>query len=165
MRKFLLGLALVGVLIAPPAFAQSLIQDDLSGNEAWNSGQGPGGPSTGFITSNLVRNSTAVVATTVTGAATIGVTTGLTSLNDGGNLIITAQPAAAVLTLPPNPFTNGGIVGFCNPTAAPFATNVVTLAANSGQTLSTATALTTLGANACVYVQFNRSNTTWYRIQ
>lgn len=164
MRKFLLGLALVGVLSAPPAFAQSVVQDDLSGNESWSAGQGPGGPS-GFVTSNLVRNSTAIVATTISAAVTVGVSTGLTSLIEGGNLIITAQPLAAVITLPPNPFTNGGIVGFCNPTSAAFATNVVTLAANTGQTLSTATALTTLAANTCAYVQFNRSNTTWYRIQ
>jgi hypothetical protein len=90
----------------------------------------------------------------------------LTQLRYGGNLVITAQPLAATITLPPNPVQDGAIVGACNPTATPFATNVVTLAANTGQTVSGgAVALTTLAANTCVYVQFNRPNTTWFRIQ
>lgn len=165
MRKLLLALTFVGGLIAP-AFGQSVIQDNLSGNECWNSGQGPGGPSTGWLCSNTVRNSWAKAATTVSASATLGVTAGLTALRQGGNLIITAQPLAATITLPPNPVPDGALIGVCNPTAAPFATNVVTLAPNTGQTLTGGNiTLTTLGAVTCVRVQFNRSNTTWYRIQ
>lgn len=164
MRKLLLTLALVGGLCAP-ALAQSVVQNDLSGNESWNAGQGPGGPGS-FITSDLVRNSRAIVTTTIAGAITVGVSTGLTALRWGGNLIVTAQPAAAVITMPPNPFPDGGIVGICNPTAAAYAGNAVTVAGNTGQTApagATAT-ITTLAAGNCVQFQFNRPNTTWYRI-
>lgn len=161
MKKLLLlGALLLG--LTTPALAQSIVQDNLSGNEAWSAGQGPGGPGA-YITSNLVRNSGAIVAATITTNATLG-GGALAPLIEGGTLIITAQPSAATITLPPNPFTNGGIVYVCNPTAAAFATNVVTLAANTGQTVSGgAIALTTLAANTCVRVQFNRATTTWYR--
>lgn len=165
MRKLLLTLALVGGLSAP-ALAQSVIQDNISGNECWNSGQGPGGPSTGWLCANTVRNSWAKVAITPAGSATLGVTTGYTALRQGGNLIITAQPAAGTYTLPPNPVPDGTLIGVCNPTASPFATNVTTLAANTNQTLvGGSITLTTLAAVTCVRVQFNRANTTWYRIQ
>lgn len=160
LRKLLLALALSGGLCAP-ALAQ--VQNDLSGNETWNVGQGPGGPGAD-ITSNLVRNSTEHRAGTLTGATTIGVTAGWTALRWGGNILLTAQPSAAVLTLPPNPFPDGGIIGYCNTTAAPFATNVVTVTANTGQTVSNGGVVTTQAANSCAYFQFNRPTTTWYRI-
>lgn len=164
MLKRLLIAVAAWALVASAASAQSIGQNDLSGNEAWKIGQGAGGPSA-YITSDLLRNSSQVVPTTITGAATIGVST-LAKLTDGGYLIITAQPSAATITLPPNPFTGGGLVFVCNPTAAAFATNVVTLAPNTGQTLTGGNiTLTTLAANTCVGVIFNRSNTTWYRIQ
>ena len=51
---------LAGVVIAAFAFgaaqAQQLVPN-LSGNETWNCGQGPGGPSQ-FCTSTLMRNTT-----------------------------------------------------------------------------------------------------------
>lgn len=163
MRKLLLALALIGGF-ASPVSAQSVVQDNLSGNEAWSAGQGPGGTSS-FVSSNVIRNSWAKVPTTVAASVTIGVSTGLTPLRWGGNLIITAQPLAATITLPPNPVQDGALVGVCNPTAAAFATNVVTLAANTGQTLTGgAITLTTLAATTCVRVQFHRATTTWYRI-
>ncbi len=164
MRKLLLALALIGGFIAP-ASAQSVGYTDLSGNECWNAGQGPGGPSQ-FLCSDVLRNSRQIVATTIAASATFGTTAALSQLRWGGNLVITAQPLAATLTLPPNPVPDGAIAGVCNPTAGAFATNVVTLAANTNQTLTGgAVTLTTLAATTCVYVQFNRSNTTWFRIQ
>lgn len=162
MRKLLLALAFVGGLCAP-AFGQGYT--DLSGNECWNAGQGPGGPSN-FLCSDVLRNSNQIVTTTIAGAITVGVSTGLTALRWGGNLIVTAQPAAAVITMPPNPVPDGAIVGICNPTAAAYATNVVTVAGNTGQTApagATAT-ITTLAAGNCVRFQFNRPTTTWYRV-
>lgn len=163
MRKHLLAIALAVGLIAPLAHAQSVTQNNLSGNECWQAGQGPGGPGS-YICSNLVRNSEAQVTTTVTGSLTIG--TGATaSLIDGGNLLVTAQPAAATITLPPNPFTDGGIVSICNVTAAAWATNVVTVVANTGQTLAIAAPLTTMGAGTCASFQFSRPTTNWYRIR
>ena len=163
MRKLLLALALVGGLNAP-ALAQSVIYQDLSGNECWNAGEGPGGPSQ-FLCADVLRNSWQIVATTISASATFGAAT-LGQLRYGGNLVLTAQPLAATLTLPPNPVPDGTLAGVCNPTAAAFSTNVVTLAPNTGQTLTGGNiALTTLAATTCVRVQFNRPNTTWFRIQ
>lgn len=164
MKRWLLALALCWGFTAP-ATAQSVIWQDLSGNECWNAGQGPGGPSQ-FLCADVLRNSRQIVTTTIAAAITVGVSTGLTALRYGGNLIVTAQPLAAVITLPPNPFPDGGIVGICNPTAAAYSGNVVTVAGNTGQTSpvgATAT-ITALSAGNCVLFQFNRPNTTWYRI-
>jgi hypothetical protein len=146
------------------AYAQ-IAQPTLSGNECWNAGQGPGGPGS-FICVDLVRNSRQHFVGTIAASQVLGgAGTQSAILADGGNFIATAQPLAATLTLPPNPFPDGGIVCLTNPTNAAFATNVVTFAANTGQTLVATTALTTLGAGSSACVMFNLANTTWYRIQ
>lgn len=165
MRKLLLALALAGGLCSP-ALAQSVGYTDLTGNECWNAGEGIGGPSQALC-ADVLRNSNQVVTTTIAAAITVGVSTGLTSLRWGGNLMVTAQPAAAVITMPPNPVPDGAIVGICNPLAAAWATNVVTVAGNTGQTspVGATNTLTTLAANSCAQFQFNRPNTTWYRIR
>lgn len=161
MKRVLLALALLGGLIAP-ALAQ--VQDNLSGNETWSAGQGAGGPGA-YITSGMVRGGTQGGLVVIGGSFTIGATASTTGMSEGGTIILAAQPAAATITLPPNPVTNGAIISICNSTAAPFATNVTTLAPNTGQTLSGGNiTLTTLAALTCVKVQFNRGNTTWYRI-
>jgi hypothetical protein len=157
MRRVVLAGALVA--FATWASAQGVVQPTLSGNETWQAGQGPGGPSS-YITSNLVRNSTTNILTTVTGSVTLS-----SPINFGGNVIISAQPSAATITLPANPIPDGAIVGICNGTGSAFATNAVTLAANTGQTLAQTVTLTTLGAGTCARVQFHLANTHWYRIQ
>lgn len=156
------GAALVALLSAP-VHAQTAMQS-LTGNECWRAGQGPGGIYYGDVCTNTLRNSTANVATTVTGNITLG--TGTTSsLADGGNLLITAQPSAATITLPANTVPDGAQIGICNVTGSAFATNVVSLAANSGQTLNTAVAVTTQAAGTCAIVQWNAATSKWYRIQ
>jgi hypothetical protein len=118
---------------------------------------------------NIVRGGTAaVVATSVAGSFTIGATAAQAAITDGGNLIITAQPAAATITLPANPVIDGGVVGICNGTNSAFATNVVTVAANSGQTLvptGAAITLTTLAAATCVRYQWTQPTLSWYKVQ
>lgn len=183
MAKFLRNLALgaaIAALVAGPAiwgWAQSLVQTDLSGNEAWNSGQGPGGPSTGFLATNLVRGGTAqVILSAVTGAFTVGAPSanvtvtgspGLANLAQGGNILLTAQPSAATITLPASPVADGAIVGLCNVTNANFAANAIGFAANTGQTCAApcSTTTATLGTGVCLKVQFNRSQLTWFKIQ
>jgi hypothetical protein len=160
---------LAGVVIATLAVtalvAQSVVQDNLSGNETWQAGQGPGGPGS-FITSAMVRGGTNGGLVTITGSFTIGGTAATAPMAEGATLLLAAQPAAATITLPPNPVTNGAQIAVCNTTAAPFATNVVNLVANTGQTLSGGSvALTALASLTCVRLQFNRPNTTWYRVQ
>lgn len=162
MRRWLFWAAVAGVLAAPYAYAQSIVQDNLSGNEAWNAGQGPGGPSTGFVTSNLVRNSVAKVINAATGTFGSGA---LASLSEGGLVIFTTQPLAAVtLTLPPNPVTDGARAGFCNATASNFATTAIAFATSTGQSL-TSISVTALTATSCVEVVFHRATTTWLRIR
>jgi hypothetical protein len=110
-----------------------------------------------------VQGGTSVQTGTVTGNTTIS-----GNLSDGGNFIITAQPSAAVITMPANPVPNGAIVHICNGTNSAFATNAVTVAANSGQTMvptGASITLTTLAAASCVGYQFNLANTSWYKVQ
>src|SRR5882724_7307236 len=114
MRKLLLALALVGGLTTP-VLAQSVTQNTLTGNESWNAGQGPGGPGA-FITSDLVRNSSRPLVGTIAGSLALGLTI-YAPLADGGNFLVTNAAAVATITLPPNPFPDGGIVGICNTTA------------------------------------------------
>ena len=141
------------------AIAQPVSLNQLSGNECWSVGQGPGGPSS-FLCINVARGGTANLATTVTGNMTIGA-----PLLAGGNLLVTAQPSAATVTLPPSPIPDGAIVGYCNVTGAAFTTAVVTFAANANQTLAQAATLTTLAAGTCAREQWNQANATWYRVQ
>lgn len=158
MKRLLVAAALLWGLSAP-AFAQAISYQNLTGQEAWPAGAGIGG-SSAYLTTDIVRNSTQAVFGTVAGNITLN-----PLLNDGGNFVVTAQPAAANLTLPPNPMTHGAIVGVCNPTAAAWATNVVTVVANTGQTVIAGATLTTLGATTCARFQFNLANTSWYRVQ
>lgn len=163
MRRLLL-VPLLALLGFAPAVAQPIVQNNLTGNEAWSAGQGPGGPAA-YITSGMVRGGTNASLVVIGGSFTIGASASTTAMAEGGTILLAAQPSAATITLPANPVTNGAIISVCNTTAAPFATNVVTLAANTGQTLSGGSiTLTTLAALTCVKVQFNRSNTTWYRV-
>lgn len=159
MKRWLLIGALAVGLAAPLAYAQSVVQDNLSGNESWNAGQGPGGPGA-YITSNLVRNSVAKVLNAVSGTFGAGA---LVTLSEGGLVIFTTQPlAATVLTLPPSPVTDGARAGFCNATAGNFATTAISFATSLGQSL-TAISVTTLTATSCVEVVFDRTTLTWLR--
>ncbi len=181
MRKTLLA-GLVGAAIAALAatwlVAQPIVQNQLTGNECWNAGQGPGGVTTGYLCTNLIRNSNAdTILTAVAGNMTIGSTTNVT-LGTGSswgnfpsaglNVILTAQPSAATITMPPSPVVDGAIVKICNGTNSAFATNAVTVQANSGQTMvptGAGVTLTTLAAATCVEYQFSLSNTSWYKVQ
>ena len=160
------------------ALAQPIGQNQISGNECWNSGQGPGGPSTGFICINAARGGTAIAAlSAVSGNFTVGTTTGnftnqstpnMANLVLGGNLVITAQPSAAVITMPPSPFPDGSIIHICNGTNAAFSTNAVTVAANTNQTMVPTGAnitLTTLAAASCVGYQWHQGLASWYKVQ
>jgi hypothetical protein len=164
MKRWLFWAAVAGVLSAPYAYAQSVVQDNLSGNETWNVGQGPGGPG-GFITSNMVRNGAAKVVAAATGAITLGAGA-YAALADGGMVVITTQPlATTTLTLPANPVPDGARVGFCNGTDANFATTSISFTTSTGQTLAQSVSATALGKGLCIQVMFNRATTTWYRIQ
>jgi hypothetical protein len=174
-RVLLAGVVIASLAACGIATAQFVVQPTLSGNECWNAGQGPGGTTTGFVCANTMRGGTAnTVLSAVSGNFTIGSASGnftvtgtpnQTYLVDGGNLLITAQPSAATITMPPNPIPDGAIVGVCNASGSAWSTNAVTLAANSNQTLAVAATLTTLAAGTCAREQWNLTAATWYRVQ
>lgn len=182
MRKRILattvGAAVAALALTSWLIAQPVTQNQITGLECWNSGQGPGGPSTGFICANLVRGGTAVsVLSAVSGNFTIGTTSGnftnsstpnMANLLTGGNLIINAQPSAAVITMPPNPFPDGSIIHICNGTNSAFVTNAVTVAANTNQTMvptGASITLTTLAAASCVGYQWHQGLLSWFKVQ
>jgi hypothetical protein len=181
MRKHWIA-GLVGAAIAALAttwlVAQPITQNQLTGNECWNAGQGAGGPTAGFLCTNVMRNGTAnAVLSAMGGAITIGAATNVTFVSGSGwgsfpssgiNTIITAQPTAGAITMPPSPVTDGAVVRICNGTNSAWSTNVVTVAANTNQTMvptGAAVTLTTLAAATCVGYQFSLSNTSWYKVQ
>jgi|SRR5215831_13236079 len=166
MKKWLLVgaafAALTGLVLAQPVG-----QATLSGNECWNAGQGPGGTTTGFVCTNMVRNSNSIITGTV-GATTnpvLGVTPGWTQFAQGGMMLNNGQPGANTITLPPNPVPDGARILYCNGTNAAFATNVVTIVANTNQTLAQAITVTTQAANSCTILVWSLTSTTWYRVQ
>jgi len=146
------------------AFAQPIVPNQLSGNECWNSGQGPGGPSTGFICSYQLRVSWGYLLTSAA-------TTGNIQLTAQQNAVlmpvqITTGPLAFNLPLSPTP-TDGSIVNFCNTSNGAFATQAVTITATAPQVFATGatTTLTTLAARTCVKLIYTLSNTTWSQVQ
>jgi hypothetical protein len=155
MRKFLFLAALALGLYAPASFAQSLTPG-ITGNECWNAGNGPGGPSAGFMCSYLLRNSE--------GYTVLGGSIGVTPFtNLVGSVNVNAQPSATTYVTPTNPF-DGEVFQICNVTAAAWSTNVVTLTPATGSTINGGNiTLTTLAANTCVQVQYQLSSTTWFR--
>ncbi len=181
LRRFLA--TMVGVAFATLALtfgltAQPIVQNQLTGNECWNVGQGPGGQTVGFLCTNVIRNGNAVVLLSgISNNMTVGSSTNVTLVSGsswgnfpsaGINMIITAQPSAATITMPPSPVVDGAIVKICNGTNSAFSTNAVTVAANTNQTMvptGAAVTLTTLAAATCVEYQFALANTSWYKVQ
>ncbi len=163
-KQALGGLVALALLGGGYLAAQPVTQNQLSGNECWSAGQGPGGPGS-FLCINVARGGTADSALTIAGSFTIGGAAASAAVVSGGNLLITAQPSAATITMQPNPVPDGAVVGFCNVTGVNFVTNVVTAVANSGQTMNTAVTLTTQALGTCAKVQWNQANATWYRVQ
>jgi hypothetical protein len=177
MRRYLLAgaaaLALVGA--ATYALSQATIGfPSLFGNESVEAQLGIGGTSA-FVTVGRLSNgrssayftafptaSFTIGGANPTGAATVS-TVGVAS---GGDLLFNVTNGTAItITLPANPVIDGTIIGICNVTAAAWATNAVTVAANSNQTIvgvAGNTTLTTLAASTCNKWIWNQSATTWF---
>jgi hypothetical protein len=166
MRRFAYGLA-AGVACAALAvswlWAQPIAQNALSGNECWNAGQGPGGPSTGFVCAYQTRSSWGYYSLA---AATTG-TVQLTNVQN--SVIMPVQSTSGVtFNMAVNPTVlDGAIVSFCNTSNGAFATQVVTITATAPQVFATGatTALTTLAARTCVKLIYTAGNTTWSQVQ
>jgi hypothetical protein len=170
MSRWKYGLA-AGVACAALAsswlWAQPVVQNTLSGNECWNAGNGPGGPTVGFICSFQTRSSWNYYLSNA--AVVPGNAVQLTPQQNA--VIMSAQitPTATTFNLPAvgSGVTDGQIVSFCNVTNAAFATTAVTITATAPQVFATGatTTLTTLAARTCVKLIYTASNTTWSQVQ
>jgi hypothetical protein len=150
----------VGALCAltSPVWAQPVGQSTLSGNECWNAGQGPGGPSTGFVCAYMTRNSQGIFPT----PGSVG---SFTMTPQQSDVVFTAQPIAQTITLTPTPI-DGQIVEFVNGTVAAFVTNVITVAPSAGQTLVGGNiTLTTLAAGASRELRYSAATNSWYPLR
>jgi hypothetical protein len=161
MRRSLLVLAAWAALAAPVA-AQPVIPNQLTGNECWEAGQGPGGPGA-YVCSFQTRSSWGYY---LLAAATTGTVQLLAQQNA---VIMPVQSTSGVtfnMPVAPTP-TDGSIVAFCNTSNAAFATQVVTITATAPQVFATGatTTLTTLAARTCVKLIYTLSNTTWSQVQ
>ena len=155
MKRLLWVFALIGALAAP-VFAQSVVQNQLSGNEVWSAAQGPGGQSF-WLSMQSVRNSRAITTVSGSGAATTAMTAQQATLMWTG-----AAPTTWAVTLPPAPVVDGAIVTLG--TATTLTTNV-TVTAGSGTSLAAAYSSQTITAGTSAQWQYNNANTTWYRIR
>jgi len=159
MKKWLLlGVGAACVALATFLWAQPVAQNQVSGNECWNAGQGPGGPSQ-FLCINTVRNGTAL--TTVSGSGAFVTTATQTA----GTLMWTgAAPTSWTVNLP-NPAFDGEVVRLGTATTLTTMVTVQTAAGTQAQTMSAAYAAQTLTASTSVAWQYNNAGSVWYRIQ
>jgi hypothetical protein len=157
LKAWLVGVALAA--LATALVAQPVAQNQVSGNECWNAGQGPGGPSA-FLCINLVRNGTALTLITGSGAATTLATQANSTL-----MWNAAAPTTWTVTLP-NPAFDGEILqlGTIN-TLTTMVTVQTTNTPQAQVTLSPTYSAQTLTANQSVEWQFNAASLTWFRIR
>lgn len=154
LRALLLGaLAALGCGIA--LAQQTITTPTLSGNEAWQVGQGIGGSSF-FITSSQVRNTQGVQFTALASGA-------LTIPNTTATLISTVLVSSALaVTAPPAPFDGEIFIYSNNSSGANTAT--MTFTANTGQTVNSG-AVATLAQYTSAEWRYSVPNLTWYRIR
>jgi hypothetical protein len=153
MKKVLLALGAFG-LLATLAIAQ-VTQLQVTGNECWSAGQGPGGPSQ-FLCINAVSNRSQMTVVSGSGAATTVMTQGQSTLMWDG-----AAPTTWAITLP-TPAWDGQIVTIGTETTL---TTMVTVTAPAGQTLNATYNSQTLTAVTSVEFQYTHATTTWYRLR
>lgn len=154
LRALLLGaLAALGCGLAWAQ--QTITTPTLSGNEAWQVGQGIGGSSF-FVTSSQIRNSQGVQFTALASGA-------LTIPNTTATLISTVVVSSGLaVTAPPAPFDGEIFIYSNNSSGANTAT--MTFTANTGQTVNSG-AIATLAQYASAEWRYSVANVTWYRIR
>ncbi len=153
LRALLAGAALA-LAFAGGVCAQTIIQNQISGNEVWRAAQGPGGPEQ-YLAIDNVRGSEPIATKSGSGAAT--------STAPLGSLCwVGTAPTTWAVTLPIAP-PNGSFSRLCTDTTL---TSMVTVTAGTGDTLTTTFASQTLTANASFPTwQYLSSTKIWYRIQ
>lgn len=156
-KAWLVGAAFAA--LATALVAQPVAQNNVSGNECWNAGQGPGGPSQ-FLCINIVRNGAALtLRPTGAGAQTD------TPTQQTGTLMWTgAAPTTWGITLP-NPAFDGEVFTIGTDTTL---TTMVTVTAGTSpqnQTLAATYSAQTLTLSTSAAWQFNFANLKWFRIR
>ena len=143
----------IAFAISGLAWSQSVTNQAPSGNECWNAGQGPGGPSS-FLCINQTRNGFGAATTSGSGAATTTVT------NEQGLIIWTgAAPTTWAITLPCVPRPGAQVII----STATTLTTMVTITAATGCTMETAISGITITDN--IAVEFALIGTAWYRLR
>ena len=157
MKKILYGIsgALVAAAIAAVAWAQPVVFNNLSGQECWSAGQGPGGPAS-YLCSFTVRNGTAMTLFSGSGAVVTTANTQQSSLYWVGT-----APTTWAITLPASPF-DGEIISVGTNTTL---TTLVTVTPASGTTLDGTFNSQTITANTSAEFQFSFGTLKWYRLR
>jgi hypothetical protein len=154
--RWLVGAALVA--LSTVLWAQPVAQNNVSGNECWNAGQGPSGQSS-FLCINLVRNGAAINLTSGSGAFAT------TATQSAGTLMWTGTaPTTWAITLP-NPAFDGEVVTVGTDTTLTTMVTVTAATTPQNQTLPVAYAAQTVTAGQTVQWQFSFSTLKWFRIR
>jgi len=146
-------------LLAGGAQAQPVTQNQISGNECWNAGQGPGGPSQ-FLCINQVRNGTALAL--FSGGGTTPTTT---MTQQQGTLYWTGAAATTWAITLPNPAFDGEVVTVDTDTTLTTRVTVTAGTTPQNQTLAATFNSQTVTALTPVQWQFNFATLTWVRLR
>ena len=155
MRKALLAGSALALLAAGIAIGQQITSTTLTGNEVIVAAIGGPGGSSLFVPISEMRNATALKLFSGAGTPTYTATT-----NDSTLYWVGAAPTSWTITTPATPW-DGEILQIGTDTTL---TTMVTLTANTGQTLSSTFSSQTVTANTAVEWQYNLANTSWKRI-
>jgi hypothetical protein len=154
LQWFLAGAALAA--LATYALAQQITSQTLTGNEVLTAAQGGPGGSGLFIPVAQMRNATALKTFSGAGAQTY------TALSTDSTLYwVGTAPTTWTVTTPAVPW-DGEILTLATDTLL---TTLVTLTANTGQTLNTAFASQTIAAKASVEFQYSAATSKWYQMR
>ena len=161
MCKWLLRAAITAGLLTPLAlWAQtSTFILNLTGNEIIEASYGSGGPGgTGFNTTiYALRNATGMK----TFSSLTGVQTYQALVTDSTLYWVGTAPTSWTITTPAKP-VDGEILTIATDTTL---TSMVTLTANTGQSLNSSYSSQTLTAKTSVEFQYSLATTTWYELR
>lgn len=148
----------VGALLAltVAAHPQPVVQNQVSGNETWSVGQGPGGPSS-FLNIGATSNRAAITGV----SATSPVTTTMTRAQSTLVWISSGAPAQWNVVLP-RPAYDGQIVTVAS--GIPI-TSGVSVTSQAGHTMNVSATAQSISSTASLEFQFLNSNSRWYRIR
>jgi hypothetical protein len=155
MKKALVAGAVLALASVGWLWAQPVAQNQISGNECWNAGQGPGGPSQ-FLCIPQVRNGADMNIFSGAGAVTTQVTQQNSTLYWSGT-----APTTWTITLTSPPF-DGQLIRVSTDTTL---TTLVTIVAGTVGTLNSTYNAQTITANTTVAWQFDQPTLKWYRLQ